>query len=282
MFPHFLCIGAQKAGTSWLHYNLKQHPQVWLPPIKELHYFDYPDSMPYIFKVTASTGHGRRARKTIRKFIGSATTLDSQLWFCRYLLYPRHSNWYSSLFLPKEGQICGEMTPKYGVLSEDKVARIYALMPNLKVIYLLRNPIDREWSGAAMHFDKKGYETLDDVSESELMHYFGKQKYSYYLSTLHTWKKYYGNDQIFVGFYDQLKQDPKSLLQEIYRFLSVDDSEYHIPDSADQKVNSRPYPQMPVEIKHFLIETYSQTIEQLHQMFDNEYTEQWLQSTQDP
>src|ERR1700749_4313420 len=39
-FPDFLCIGAQKAGTTWLDSNLRRHPDVWLPPLKELHYFN--------------------------------------------------------------------------------------------------------------------------------------------------------------------------------------------------------------------------------------------------
>lgn len=36
----FMCIGAQKSGTTWLHRQLRNHPQIWLPPVKELHYFD--------------------------------------------------------------------------------------------------------------------------------------------------------------------------------------------------------------------------------------------------
>jgi hypothetical protein len=43
MYPNFLGIGAQKSGTTWLHDNLARHPQVWLPPVKEIHYFDRPD-----------------------------------------------------------------------------------------------------------------------------------------------------------------------------------------------------------------------------------------------
>ena len=38
--PDFLVIGAQRAGTTWLHRVLRQHPSLWLPPVKELHYFD--------------------------------------------------------------------------------------------------------------------------------------------------------------------------------------------------------------------------------------------------
>ena len=38
--PDFLCIGAQKAGTSWLNNVLLEHPQVFMPPVNELHFFD--------------------------------------------------------------------------------------------------------------------------------------------------------------------------------------------------------------------------------------------------
>ena len=39
--PDLLVIGAQKAGTSWLHETLSQHPKIWVPPFKELHFFDH-------------------------------------------------------------------------------------------------------------------------------------------------------------------------------------------------------------------------------------------------
>ena len=38
--PDFIGIGAQKAGTTWLHRNLQAHPEIWMPTEKELHYFD--------------------------------------------------------------------------------------------------------------------------------------------------------------------------------------------------------------------------------------------------
>src|ERR1700759_3980060 len=40
-YPDFLCIGAQKAGTSWLDRNLRRHPKLWLPPMKELQFFSH-------------------------------------------------------------------------------------------------------------------------------------------------------------------------------------------------------------------------------------------------
>src|SRR5881296_3927906 len=38
--PDFICVGPQKGGTSWLYQQLESHPDFWMPPIKELHYFD--------------------------------------------------------------------------------------------------------------------------------------------------------------------------------------------------------------------------------------------------
>ena len=43
--PDFLVIGAQRAGTTWLHRVLRQHPSLWLAPVKELHYFDKLDTV---------------------------------------------------------------------------------------------------------------------------------------------------------------------------------------------------------------------------------------------
>jgi hypothetical protein len=40
MLPNFVVIGAPRSGTSWIHHNLKQHPQIFTPKIKELHFFD--------------------------------------------------------------------------------------------------------------------------------------------------------------------------------------------------------------------------------------------------
>src|SRR3954453_9519065 len=38
--PTFLGIGAPRTGTTWLHSNLRRHPEIWMTPVKEVHYFD--------------------------------------------------------------------------------------------------------------------------------------------------------------------------------------------------------------------------------------------------
>ena len=64
-YPDFLGIGARKAGTTWLHHNLRQHPQIWMPPQRELHYFDH--RPPWLGKrLFGRSTHLRHARENLR------------------------------------------------------------------------------------------------------------------------------------------------------------------------------------------------------------------------
>ena len=62
MYPDFIGIGAQKGGTSWLHTNLEKHPQIWLPPMKELHYLDQGPA-PLTKRLFGDSKRMRRGRK---------------------------------------------------------------------------------------------------------------------------------------------------------------------------------------------------------------------------
>ncbi len=79
--PDFLVIGAQRAGTTWLHRVLRQHPALWLPPLKELHYFDS-------LHQNYTWENGIRWRRRWRRALMSGRhSLD--LWHLRFLLGKR-------------------------------------------------------------------------------------------------------------------------------------------------------------------------------------------------
>jgi len=151
MLPNFLVIGAQKSGTTWLDKQLRYNPDIWLPPIKEIHYFDVFLPFPFPFPLaTLLLSPRTRTQYWMRIKVKEALqdvklNPENFLWHMRYFLLPRTDKWYASLFSPREGQIVGEVTPSYAAINEKDVARVYALMPNIKVIYLLRNPIQRMW-----------------------------------------------------------------------------------------------------------------------------------------
>ena len=114
--PDFLGIGVQKGGTTTLQRLLEQHPQVYLPPCKELHYFS--------------------------------------------LHYGQGEAWYQQQFeAAAPDQRCGEITPYY-LFHPQVPARIHALLPEAKLIVLLRDPVERALSQVA-HSMRLGLEPLE-------------------------------------------------------------------------------------------------------------------------
>src|SRR3990172_1749178 len=283
MPPDFLCIGAKRVGKAWLYYNISYHPDVWMPPIKEIHYFDDPSTKPIITRLISRKSDDRRWKRLATRLLFNPKMLFMEnrfKWYMRFFLLPRYNDWYESLFLRGESQITGDITPSYAILDESSILKIYNLMPKARIIYLLRNPIHRIWSQAAMHFSKDGYHGLWTISEKKIMKFlYGEDRYrqSDYLSNLEVWEKFYNKDQILIGFFDKLVSDPRVFFKDILRFLNLDDSEKYIPQSVNIKRNSYDYPVIPDHISSYLSKLCHSSIEKLHQRFDNEYTASWLE-----
>ncbi|MBK7919375.1 MAG: sulfotransferase [Chloroflexi bacterium] len=89
MKPDFLCIGAQKAGTTWLYQALRQHPQVSMPPIKENHYFDR-GKRPYALDLLSKHAPTRRRfLRWLRDGLRSGWAgWQESLWCVRFLSAP--------------------------------------------------------------------------------------------------------------------------------------------------------------------------------------------------
>ena len=167
--PDFLCIGAQKAGTTWLHENLIQCPDIWLPPVKELHVFDHrPPSLAKRFWGKAS--HHKLAREHLRSTLLARTAgLDDRALAWHIAFGKRDWNWYEDLFTYAGERTAGEICPGYARLDGSKISEIAARYPKLKIIYLLRDPVDRAWSSVAMHYRKDGAGLVTDRSREEIL-----------------------------------------------------------------------------------------------------------------
>src|SRR5688572_28084454 len=102
--PHFLGIGAQRAASTWLYRCLRAHPRLWLPPIKELHYFTHrqPDVRPGVAgRLLGRDWVNRRLRRTLKpRLLSDLRSLDPVRlrWDLRFLLGKPSDDWYESLF----------------------------------------------------------------------------------------------------------------------------------------------------------------------------------------
>ena len=260
-YPDFVGIGAQKAGTTWLYRNLRDHPQIWMPK-KEVHYFDQRIN-DASFKLRARLFGGRPEdlawRQQVKHWTGvhlKNLSLPGLLWVYRYYMRPPDDAWYATLFAAGEGKTTGEITPNYSVLGRDQIAHVHEIMPKAKIIFMMRNPIERAWSQSLMYFDKKEGRHLDEVREKEFLDFTRSQSplHTDYARTLENWTSFFHEKQLFVGFLEDVHFYPNRLLARLYRFLGVDPSaDYRV---IRRKIHSREVESMPTRLAVSLAGAY--------------------------
>lgn len=164
----FFGIGAQKAGTTWLHDYLHGHPDVVVPQVgvgsKELHYWDSvrpPYRTRYLDMVRARQQQ-RRWRNLAIRLIGDRAQRDRERQWALYAEALRdggrsHARYLELLFFRWQGQrAVGEISPAYGLLDRETFAEMAALARKTKFVYVMRDPVDRLLSGLRFQLQKSG------------------------------------------------------------------------------------------------------------------------------
>ncbi|KAL7449861.1 hypothetical protein ACHAWC_001874 [Mediolabrus comicus] len=219
----FLGIGAQKAGTTWLHKLLQKCHLISLPQKqKEVHFWDW---------------HHRKGIE----------------WYIQQFRYsPQNSSSYY-----------GEITPCYAVLPEQTIAEISKCFPNLKIIFIARDLVDRAWSAMIMELrdqtmglnagefadgvvgsDDKNTSKRTKLSASQQRRlqqqsspssqpdsYFmdrlrntthdSRSNYAKYLSN---WYKHFPSESILLlDYYRDIESDPRSVLMKVVMHIGVEE-----------------------------------------------------------
>ncbi len=268
-FPDFLIIGAQKAGTTWLHRNLQAHSQIWMPKEKELHYFDEKLGAETSLrsKLWGERAMDERWRRQVRRQMGRYSKFSASdiAWDLRYFLGSWNDDWYASLFAQGKGKTVGETTPDYSLLGRKQIAHVHEIMPEVKIVFLMRNPIERAWSQSLMDVRERN---IEDVTDEEFYRHFESKRsrmFSDYLRTLENWGAFFPERQIFVGFLEDVHFYPNRLLARVYRFLKVDPSaDYRV---IRRKIHSRDVETMPTRLAVGLAESYLEGARALEERF---------------
>ncbi len=186
--PDFFIISPPKTGSTWLGSNLTCHPEVFIPEIKELKYF-------------------------------------SHFW--------RHwdINQYFQVFDEGAGRKKGDASPAYSILPPNAIATLHSFLPDLKLIFLMRDPVERAWSQAKHNWAyqeanfcscAKDFNQIEDSEWIENFTHAWSMTYSDYRGSLQRWTQVYPKNQIFVGFFEAIRENPAKLLGEIFRFLGIE------------------------------------------------------------
>lgn len=171
------CVGATKAGTSWLFDHLYSHTDAQLRAVKELHYFDAQDGdntgwqkkqhQAALAAAQADIGIGKAGEykralvQDLEEWIpicdgqGNAQVSDAA-----YLDYVTKG--------AGDARLVGDITPAYGLLSEEMLSRMAALTDKVRFVYLMRDPVDRIWSNIRMVAGAQGKAALEHKVECVL------------------------------------------------------------------------------------------------------------------
>jgi len=208
--PDFLCIGAHKAGSTWLYQQLDSHPDFWMPPVKELHYLNQ------LSRVQRAAGPRCRDERD-RRFLERLQSLSAEPGI--------DLENYGRLFEPKASLLSGDISPNYSTLGNKVIRQVVGYFPNLKVMFLARDPVERVWSHLSMEVYYRQIEpfdvtNIDEVNRNLLRR--GMLLRSYPSAVVARWKRYVHPAQFRVYFFDDLQSNPAELRRSILYFLGAD------------------------------------------------------------
>jgi Sulfotransferase domain len=183
--PDFVIIGAPKCGTTFLYNLLTKHPHVQSAAFKEVHYFDS--------------------------------------------LFEKGIEWYRGCFLPprwKDGRmtIIGEATPGY-LVHPHAAERMADVIPEARLIAMLRNPVDRTYSDyqffEVRHGQEKG--TFEETIAAYLdrPHGYNPLHKSIYVDHLLRWSSYFSDEQMLVLKSEDVFECPQEMLKRVLDFLDL-------------------------------------------------------------
>ena len=225
--PDFIGIGAQKAGTTWLYDMLAQNPSIWLPPLKEVHYFDYLQAPParwqkraeHIEKVAGRLERGKLDKGSEGDGAAKAAHLRSLIG--DHLLTPE---WYASIFdyPDARGRVTGEITPAYLELDDNGMQTLTGMLPKTRFVLLVREPAARTMSQLKMA-----------VARSKADPGAGSKDWAFFLKKIRTntrgnyqtaiplWQKSVGSERLLIRPFGRVRHDPANLLHEIEDFIGA-------------------------------------------------------------
>jgi len=183
-FPDFIYIGGPRCGSTWLAAVLSDHPNVYIPPSKEIHFFN--DRMPYRYEYR----------------------------------YHRGLDYYSTFFDgAKDDQICGDMSPLYFM---DPAAgwRMRRALPDVRILSFLRDPVDMLYS---LYLLLRQREKRADTFEGELERNPQLIDICRYDRMLQTYYDVFPAQQIKVMLHDDVGSAPAQVARDVYRFIGVDE-----------------------------------------------------------
>lgn len=242
--PDFLCVGMQKAGTQWLYDQLATCSGAWMPPIKELNFWEGS------FGKTSNLKQMKRMLDTDREEYGAVRPETPQ--FLSYLKRfgesgPRTLEDYLGLFQFKGDRISGDISPVYATMSASGVNSVARALPMARVVLLVRHPVDRLKSALSMHVRKNKIPATVLTDWPRLAEYLARSSYrnrSFPTRTWKVWQDAFGPRARF-WFFDHIVAEPERVRSEIADHVRIFDPQFTLAANFNRKATKQKFTLSP-------------------------------------
>lgn len=150
--------------------------------------------------------------------------------------YYRGLSWYSLFFVDGGDKTVGDKSPGY-MFKEDACRRIHTVLPRVKLIFLLRNPIDRAFSEYRMRLlTGREQGVFEDVIKRNTVYL----EQGFYVDQIKRFLRFFPKEQMFVIISEEFKKDKQETLKDVLEFLDVSSS-FVFPVLREEHVGLRGY-----------------------------------------
>ena len=247
ILPDFIIIGAQRSGTTSLFKYLAAHPAIYPATFKEVHFFD----------------------RFFNRGVG---------WY-RSFFPIALQRWYVTQ-VQRRAFVSGEATPYY-LFHPRASERVAALLPHVKLIAILRNPIDRAYSQyyhevqrglesasfeAALQRERELLDNEQAALQADPAYYSAlHQNHAYlargrYVEQLRVWRQHFPREQLLVLQSEAFYADPADSVAQVVDFLGL--PSFHLREF--KKYNEMQYAEMPAAVRVALQDYFHPYNQQLY------------------
>lgn len=268
-----LCVGAQKSGTTWLHAQLKDHPDIGFSNVKEVHYFNTVHKGSVLLtrrKVNQLENILKKNRLSLERYFADLSAGKPVNKGIQKLLSPVDDQWYIDLFAHNTKKYAADFTPEYATLPDAGFDNVNTVCKNKKIIFIMRDPIERAKSAIRYFFETQN-KNIDDISTEQLLKIASADfiiNMSSYELTIRKLEQHFASNELLYLFFEDVMKNKQESLNKVTRFLEIPDVSISV-EQLEKKVNmtSKSF-EFPKEIDDLLKARLQKTYATLNFRFD--------------
>lgn len=252
-FPDFLIVGPQRTGTTWLHENLRDHPEIFWPRLKEV----------FFFSRLREPDHDKFQSNRLDWYLGLFRD-PAWLWAAKTFFSLRLCGRF---YRPR---VFGEATASYAAMDRELIDEVVAINPAVRAIIMIRNPIDRAWSHAKKDLVRNAGRKFEDVTTEEWQAFFSddyQRGCAAYRRNVENWSAALADGHLLIGNFDDIQNRPEAFLLEVMDFLGVSRGERYFGQSIREAVNPTAGGGMPDQHREYLEKLFADDLTDLREHF---------------